>query len=85
MVQLRIMRIVAGSARGRKLILPTNSGIRPTKDRVREAIFNSLHSYGLVEDRQFLDLFAGTGSLGLEALSRGASSVVFVDNNDLAI
>tara|TARA_X000001036_G_scaffold11125_1_gene9769 strand:- start:4795 stop:5343 length:549 start_codon:yes stop_codon:yes gene_type:complete len=84
-VQLRIMRIVAGSARGRKLILPTNSGIRPTKDRVREAIFNSLHSYGLVEDRQFLDLFAGTGSLGLEALSRGASSVVFVDNNDLAI
>ena len=81
----RIMRIVAGTARGRKLTVPSNSKIRPTKDRVREAIFNSLHSYGLVEDLCYLDLFAGTGSLGLEALSRGANSVVFVDNNELSV
>ena len=79
------MRIVAGTARGRKLIIPSNSEIRPTKDRVREAIFNSLHSYGLVEDLHYLDLFAGTGSLGLEALSRGANSVVFVANNELSV
>ncbi|HJM99887.1 MAG TPA: 16S rRNA (guanine(966)-N(2))-methyltransferase RsmD [Acidimicrobiales bacterium] len=79
------MRIVAGTARGRKLTVPSNSKIRPTKDRVREAIFNSLHSHGLVEDLRYLDLFAGTGSLGLEALSRGANSVVFVDNNELSI
>ena len=79
------MRIVAGTARGRKLTVPSNSKIRPTKDRVREAIFNSLHSYGLIEDLHYLDLFAGTGSLGLEALSRGANSVVFVDNNELSV
>ncbi len=79
------MRIVAGTARGRKLQIPTYSEIRPTKDRVREAIFNSLQSHGLIENHSYLDLFAGTGSLGLEALSRGARSVVFVDSSQLAI
>ena len=71
------MRVIAGVEKGRKLVAPSGDHIRPTKDRVKEAIFNSLHSYGLVNDKSFLDLFSGTGSLGIEALSRGANSVVF--------
>ena len=58
---------------------PEGDDVRPTKDRVREAIFNSLNSYGWVEDCTFLDLFTGSGALGLEALSRGASHCTFVD------
>lgn len=58
---------------------PEGDDVRPTKDRVREAIFNSLNSYGWVEDCTFLDLFAGSGALGLEALSRGAGHCTFVD------
>lgn len=73
------MRIVAGTAGGRNLATPEGDDVRPTKDRVREAIFNSLNSYGWVEDCTFLDLFAGSGALGLEALSRGASACTFVD------
>lgn len=75
------MRIVAGKFRGRALLSPSDESIRPTSDRAREAVFNILasrlspHFDGL----KVLDLFAGTGALGLEALSRGASSVVFVD------
>ena len=68
------MRIVAGTARGRRLASPEGETVRPTGDRVREAIFNALHSEGAV-----LDLFAGTGALGIEALSRGAKSAVFVE------
>ena len=79
------MRVISGTAKGRKLVVPSGNHIRPTKDRVKEAIFNSLHSYGLVENRSFLDLFSGTGSLGIEALSRGAKSVVFVDHHVEAI
>ena len=79
------MRVISGSAKGRKLVVPSGDHVRPTKDRVKEAIFNSLHSYGLVENRSFLDLFSGTGSLGIEALSRGAKSVVFVDHHVEAI
>ena len=79
------MRVISGSAKGRKLVVPSGDHIRPTKDRVKEAIFNSLHSYGLVENRSFLDLFSGTGSLGIEALSRGAKSVVFIDHHAEAI
>ena len=79
------MRVISGSAKGRKLVVPSGDHVRPTKDRVKEAIFNSLHSYGLVENRSFLDLFSGTGSLGIEALSRGAKSVVFVDHHTEAI
>jgi len=75
------MRIVAGSAGGRHLVTPENDDVRPTKDRVREAVFNSLFSYDLVEDQSFLDLFAGSGALGLEALSRGAANCTFVDND----
>jgi 16S rRNA (guanine966-N2)-methyltransferase len=75
------MRIVAGKFRGKQLTSPGDDSIRPTADRVRESVFNILasrlgpHFDGL----RVLDLFAGTGALGLEALSRGASNVVFVD------
>ncbi|MBT95802.1 MAG: 16S rRNA (guanine(966)-N(2))-methyltransferase RsmD [Acidimicrobiaceae bacterium] len=79
------MRVISGEGKGRKLIKPSGDQIRPTKDRVKEAIFNSLHSYALISDNTFLDLFSGTGSLGIEALSRGAKSVVFTDNHDEAI
>ena len=79
------MRVISGSAKGRKLVVPSGDHVRPTKDRVKEAIFNSLHSYGLVESRSFLDLFSGTGSLGIEALSRGAKSAVFIDHHAEAI
>ncbi len=75
------MRIIAGKFRGKALIPPQDSSIRPTADRVRESMFNILASR-LGPDfsgRRVLDLFAGTGALGLEALSRGASRVVFVD------
>jgi 16S rRNA (guanine966-N2)-methyltransferase len=77
------MRIVAGRLRGRALAVPKSNVIRPTADRLREAIFNVLvHAYGdPISDARALDLFAGTGALGLEALSRGAAFVLFVDNH----
>jgi 16S rRNA (guanine966-N2)-methyltransferase len=75
------MRIVAGKFRGKQLTSPSDEGIRPTADRVRESMFNILASrLGPVFDGvRVLDLFAGTGALGLEALSRGAAHVTFVD------
>ncbi|SEP85691.1 16S rRNA (guanine966-N2)-methyltransferase [Devosia sp. YR412] len=75
------MRIVAGKFRGKQLNSPSDDSIRPTADRVRESMFNILASrLGPVFDGvRVLDLFAGTGALGLEALSRGASHVTFVD------
>jgi 16S rRNA (guanine966-N2)-methyltransferase len=79
------MRIVAGTVGGRNLFTPEGDDVRPTKDRVREAVFNSLHSHGLVEDCTYLDLFAGSGALGLEALSRGAAHCTFVDNDRRSI
>jgi 16S rRNA (guanine966-N2)-methyltransferase len=72
------MRIVAGDARGRKLATPADDRIRPTSDRVRQSLFDVL---GSVRDLKVLDLFAGTGALGLEALSRGAAFVWFVDSS----
>jgi 16S rRNA (guanine966-N2)-methyltransferase len=78
------MRIVAGTLRGRPLITPTHGGLRPTADRVREAVFNIL-SHGIVDfslaGARVVDLFAGTGALGLEALSRGAAFCVFVEDD----
>ena len=77
------MRIVAGKFRGKTLLSPTDETIRPTADRVREAVFNILASRmsgPSLDGKRVLDLFAGTGALGLEALSRGATNVVFVDN-----
>jgi 16S rRNA (guanine966-N2)-methyltransferase len=75
------MRIVAGRLRGRALKSPASAAIRPTADRLREAIFNVLvHAYGdPITDARVLDLFAGTGALGLEALSRGARFALFVE------
>ena len=75
------MRIVAGEFRGRPLATPSDSAIRPTADRVRQTVFDILaHSYGdPVTGARVLDLFAGTGALGIEALSRGAASVLFVE------
>jgi len=75
------MRIVSGSAGGLHLKVPKGYRLRPTADQVREAIFNILVSRFPVEEIAILDLFAGTGALGIEALSRGARSVVFVDAN----
>jgi 16S rRNA (guanine966-N2)-methyltransferase len=76
------MRIVGGRLGGRTLLAPKSQAIRPTADRLREALFNILtHSYGdPVEGARVLDLFAGTGALGIEAASRGAAFVLFVDD-----
>jgi 16S rRNA (guanine966-N2)-methyltransferase len=76
------MRIVGGRHRGRALEAPKSQAIRPTADRLRESLFNILtHAYeNPVEGARVLDLFAGTGALGLEALSRGAAFVLFVDD-----
>ena len=75
------MRVIGGEYRGRRLSAPVGAGVRPTSDRVREAIFSILYSLGGVEGLQVADLFAGTGALGIEALSRGATSVTFVDQH----
>jgi 16S rRNA (guanine(966)-N(2))-methyltransferase RsmD len=77
------MRVITGTARGRKLREPLDNKIRPTTDMVKEAIFNIVQFD--VEGRKVLDLFAGTGQLGIEALSRGAESVTFVDEATAAI
>ena len=76
------MRIVGGRLRGRALEAPKSQAIRPTADRLRESLFNVLvHAYGNpIVDARVLDLFAGTGALGFEALSRGAAFVLFVDD-----
>jgi len=72
------MRIIGGELRGRVIRLPAGSRIRPTADRVKESLFNILHS---VEGTSFLDLFAGSGNVGLEALSRGARFAAFVEKD----
>ena len=75
------MRIVGGRLRGRALVAPKSQNVRPTADRLRESLFNILvHAYAdPVMDARVLDLFAGTGALGLEAMSRGAAFALFVD------
>ncbi len=77
------MRVVGGEFRGRPLATPRDHAIRPTTDRAREAVFNVLaHRFGEeLEGARVLDLFAGTGALGLEALSRGASYAVFIEES----
>jgi 16S rRNA (guanine966-N2)-methyltransferase len=76
------MRVVAGTHRGRRLSAPPGRGIRPTADRVRESLFSIL---GTLDGVRVLDLFAGSGALGIEALSRGAASAVFVDRDPRAV
>ncbi len=76
-----VTRIIAGSAGGRRLEVPKGDTTRPTSDRVREALFSLLESRGAVRGAAVLDLFAGSGALGLEAASRGAADVVLVDSS----
>lgn len=77
------MRVISGSVRGRKLKTPENYDIRPTTDNVKESLFNIIQFD--IEGRRVLDLFAGTGQLGIECLSRGADSVVFIDQSREAV
>lgn len=77
-------RIVAGTAKGRSLQVPRGSATRPTSDRVREALFSRLEHDSAVRGAHVLDLFAGSGALGLEAASRGAQRVVLVDSSPAA-
>jgi 16S rRNA (guanine966-N2)-methyltransferase len=77
--------VISGTLRGRRLKAPDSPTVRPTSDRVREAVFDILFSLGGVEGLQVADLFAGSGALGIEALSRGASSVTFVDSDPDAL
>jgi len=80
------MRIIAGTHRGRTLTGPTDTETtRPITDRVKENLFNRLHSLGVLGYGQVLDVFCGTGSMGLEALSRGAEHCTFVDQDRAAI
>ena len=77
------MRVVAGKHRSRPLYSPKNSDVRPTTDMVKESIFNIIQND--VIGSKFLDLFAGSGAIGIEAISRGAEKVVFVDNSKESI
>lgn len=77
------MRVITGEARGRRLLEPSDRSIRPTADKVKCAVFNIVQFH--VEGCRFLDLFAGTGQMGIEALSRGAAEAVFVDRSREAL
>ena len=77
------MRIISGTSKGRNLATPKSQSLRPTSDRVKESIFNILREE--IEGRMVLDLFAGTGNLGIEALSRGAKKVIFVEKGRHAL
>ncbi|MFC3688289.1 16S rRNA (guanine(966)-N(2))-methyltransferase RsmD [Aquipuribacter hungaricus] len=78
------MRIVAGSARGRRLAVPPGTGTRPTSDRTREAVFGRLDAWRAVDGAEVLDLYCGSGALALEALSRGAAGAVGVEADRVA-
>ena len=75
------MRIISGELKGRRINVPDSKEIRPTTDRVRETLFNILNNKIDFSERKVLDLYAGSGSLGFECLSRGATSVHFVERN----
>ena len=77
------LRVIAGAAKGRKLKMPPGEGTRPVMDRVKEAVFNILADD--IVEAAFLDLFAGSGSVGIEALSRGAARATFVESNASAV
>ena len=77
------MRVITGEARGRKLETLQGDDVRPTTDKVKEAIFSSIQFD--IQGRTFLDLFAGSGQMGIEALSRGARSATFVDSSMKAV
>ena len=77
--------MIAGAARGRRLQVPTGDLVRPTSDRVKEAVFSALDSRGLVVAASVLDLWAGSGALAVEALSRGAARAVLVERDERAV
>ncbi len=77
------MRVIAGSARRTPLVCPSGNGTRPTTDRIKETLFNMLQTE--IYDADFLDLFSGSGGIGIEALSRGARQCVFVENGREAV
>jgi len=79
------MRVVAGEFRGRRIVAPTTAATRPTTDRVREAVFNALSSLDVVVGATVADLYAGSGALGIEALSRGAEHCTFVEKDRAAL
>lgn len=79
------MRVVAGELGGRKLVSPDGTSTRPTTDRVREAVFNALGSAGVLEGAVVADLYAGTGAVGIEAISRGAAHCTFVERDRNAL
>jgi 16S rRNA (guanine966-N2)-methyltransferase len=80
-----MVRVIAGAAKGRRLVTPKGVTTRPTSDAVREAVFNVLASLGDLTGASVADLFAGSGALGIEALSRGAASCVFVESDRAAL
>ena len=75
------MRIIAGAHKGARLTSPSGANTRPTSDRVKESLFSMLNGYGVLQAANVLDLFAGSGGLGFEAMSRGAAQVDFVDSS----
>ena len=79
------MRVVSGELGGRKLVSPEGTSTRPTTDRVREAVFNALGSAGVLDGALVADLFAGTGAVGIEAISRGAAHCTFVERDRNAL
>ncbi len=79
------MRVISGSAKGRELRAPPGQTTRPITDRVKSALFNILAAQGMIAGRRYLDLFGGTGAVGIEALSRGAAGVVFCERDRLAL
>jgi 16S rRNA (guanine966-N2)-methyltransferase len=83
LLEFNLMRIISGVSKGRKLATPKNQTIRPTSDRVKESIYNILGDR--VKGKVVLDLFAGTGNLGIEALSRGATKALFVEKGRQAL
>jgi 16S rRNA (guanine966-N2)-methyltransferase len=76
------MRIIGGEAKGRKLYIPRAASVRPTAERIKAAFFNIIQP---LNGKSFLDLFAGTGNMGLEALSRGAVKAMFIENNHVLV
>ncbi len=77
------MRVIAGCAKGKRLKAPSGNTTRPITDMIKEALFNVIGPQ--IQDARFLDLFSGSGSVGIEALSRGAQQVIFIDNNPGAV
>lgn len=79
------MRIVAGELRGRRIVAPKGTATRPTTDKARQATFNALGSLNVIVDAHVVDLFAGSGALGIEALSRGATHCTFIERDRFAL